>query len=98
MSFLALVPLLPLLTAFIVMTGDRAEQDQNARAGLLPVAAAFLGSLIALVAVTSGDPVTIQFYDTASVANLAFPIGFYIDRLSAVMMVLITGVTMLIYR
>jgi len=98
MSFLALVPLLPLLTAFIVMTGDRAEQDQNARAGLFPVVAAFLGSLITLVLVTSGEPVTLQLYDPASVANLAFPIGFYIDRLSAVMMVLITGVTTLIYR
>lgn len=98
MSLLALVPLLPLLTAFIVMTGNRAEQDRNAKSGLFPIAASFLGSLIALVAVTSGDPISIRFYDSASIANLAFPIGFYIDRLSAVMMVLITGVTMLIYR
>ena len=39
-----------------------------------------------------------QLYDPAAIANLAFPIGVYIDRLSAVMMVLITGVTTLIYR
>ena len=52
MSFLVLVPLLPLLTAFIVMTGDRAEQDQNARAGLLPIVASFLGALLTLALVT----------------------------------------------
>ncbi len=98
MVFLVLVPLLPLLTAFIVMTGDRAEQDQNARAGLLPIVASFLGALLTLVLVTSWGPVTIRLYDPAAIANLAFPIGFYIDRLSAVMMVLITGVTTLIYR
>lgn len=55
MAFLVLVPLLPLLTAFIVMTGDRAEQDQNARAGLLLIVASFLGALLTLVLVTSGD-------------------------------------------
>ncbi len=98
MSFLVLVPLVPLLTAFIVMTGERADQDQNARSGLFPIAAAFLGSLLTLILVTSEGPITVQLYDPAAIANVAFPIGFYIDRLSAVMMVLISGVTALIYR
>ena len=98
MAFLALVPLLPLLTAFIVMTGRRADQDQNARAGLFPIVAAFVGSLVTLVLVPSEGAITVQLYDPAAIANLAFPIGFYIDRLSAVMMVLISGVTALIYR
>ncbi|MGC3974048.1 MAG: NADH-quinone oxidoreductase subunit L [Nitrospira sp.] len=98
MSFLALVPLLPLLTAGIVMTGDRADQEQKARSGLFPIAASFLGSLIILIVVISDGPIMFQLYDPAAIANLAFPIGVYIDRLSAVMMVLITGVTTLIYR
>ncbi|MGZ8423155.1 MAG: NADH-quinone oxidoreductase subunit 5 family protein [Nitrospira sp.] len=98
MAFLVLVPLLPLLTAFIVMTGHRADQDQNARAGLFPIVAAFVGALVTLVLVPSEGAITVQLYDPAAIANLAFPIGFYIDRLSAVMMVLISGVTALIYR
>ncbi|MBI4002485.1 MAG: NADH-quinone oxidoreductase subunit L [Nitrospira defluvii] len=98
MAFLVLIPLLPLLTAFIVMTGNRVDQDQNARAGLFPIVAAFVGALISLVLVTSEGAITVQLYDPAAIANLAFPIGFYIDRLSAVMMVLITGVATLIYR
>ena len=48
--------------------------------------------------VPSEGAITVRFYDPAAMANLAFPIGFYIDRLSAVMMVLISGVTALIYR
>ena len=98
MAFLVLVALLPLLTAFIVMTGDRADQEQNAKAGALPVIAAFFGSVVALVLVSSNGPISVRLYDPDAVSNLAFPIGFYIDRLSAVMMVLITGVTTLIYR
>ena len=98
MVFLVLVPLLPLLTAFIVMTGHRADQDQNAKAGLFPIVAAFVGALVTLVLVPSEGAITVQLYDPAAIANLAFPIGFYIDRLSAVMMVLISGVTALIYR
>ena len=44
MVLLVLVPLLPLLTAFIVMTGHRADQDQTAKAGLFPIVAAFVGA------------------------------------------------------
>ncbi|MCC2642866.1 MAG: putative NADH-quinone oxidoreductase, subunit [Nitrospira sp.] len=98
MPFLVLVPLLPLLTALFVLTGKSADQERNAKAGIFPVLAAFLGSLITLLQVTSEGPITLRLYDPAAVANFAFPIGFYIDRLSAVMMVLISGVTTLIYR
>lgn len=98
MAFLVLVPLLPLLTAFIVMAGQRSEQERNARAGLFPIVASFLGAVVILVLVPSEGAITVQFYDPTAIANLAFPMGFYIDRLSAVMMVLITGVTALIYR
>ena len=64
MSFLVL-PLLPLLTAFIVMTGDRAEQDQNARAGS---SRSSRRSGCPPHPRAGGDlrwPVTIQWYDLA---------------------------------
>jgi NADH-quinone oxidoreductase subunit L len=97
MGLLTLVPLLPLLTAVIVMTGGRAGEEQNAKAGAFPVVASFFGSVITLILVTSEGPIAVRLYDASAVWNVAFPIGFYIDRLSAVMMVLITGVTTLIY-
>jgi len=97
MAFLCLVSLLPLLTAFIVLTGDRAEQEQNAKTGLWPIAGTFIGSLVTLFVVSTQGPITAQLYDPAS-PTLAFPIGFHIDRLGAVMMVLISLVATLIYR
>ena len=43
-------------------------------------------------------PIEIRFYNLSSVASFAIPIGFYVDRLSAIMMTLITGVSVIIYN
>jgi NADH-quinone oxidoreductase subunit L len=98
MTLLALVPILPLLTAFIVLTGDRADQEHNAKAGLWPMVAGFAGSLVALAVVSIQGPLTLRLYDPASTFTLAFPVGFYVDRLSAVLMALISLIGTLLYR
>ena len=96
MMLIVLVPLLPLLTAIIVLVAEPGTQYDRAKLGVLPLAAAFVGSFISLVIVAFQGTVNIRFYDPSSIANVAVPLGFYIDRLTAVMMVLITGVTTLI--
>ena len=92
-----LVPLLPLLAALIVLVGDEASRQQRAKIAAYPVGAAFLGAIVTLWYVTTQGAITIRFYDPTSLAMLDFPMGFYIDRLSAVMMVLISGVGTIIY-
>jgi NADH-quinone oxidoreductase subunit L len=92
-----LLPLLPLLTTLLVAVGDDRSQRARAQFGALPIGAAFCGALATLYFVTTQGPVSVRFYDPASLASLTFPIGFYIDRLSAVMMVLIAGVGTVIY-
>jgi NADH-quinone oxidoreductase subunit L len=98
MSLVMLVPLLPLLAVIIVLVGQPETQHGRMRLGVLPLAAAFLGSVMALAVVVSEGAISIRFYDPSSIANLALPLGFYIDRLSAVMMVLISAVGTTIYR
>ncbi len=92
-----LVPLLPLLAALIVLVGDEASRQQRAKIAAYPIGAAFVGAMVTLWYVATHGPLTVRFYDPASPATLAFPIGFYIDRLSAVMMVLISGVGTIVY-
>ena len=92
-----LIPLLPLLSALIVAVGDDASRRARAKFAALPIGAAFCGAIAALYFVTTQGPISLRFYDPASMAALTFPIGFYIDRLSAVMMVLISGVGTVIY-
>src|ERR1051326_8210431 len=98
MSLVILIPLLPLLAAIVVLIGEPETQQERARLGVLPLAAACIGSLVTLVMVASEGAVTIRFYDPSSTSNLALPLGFHIDRLSAVMMVLISAVGTIIYR
>ncbi len=97
MSFIILVPLLPLLAAFILATGTHSSQALRAKIAAYPIGAAFLGAIVTLWLITTEGPMTIRFYDPSSLSMLTFPIGFYIDRLSAVMMVLISGVGTIIY-
>jgi NADH-quinone oxidoreductase subunit L len=98
MWLVMLVPLLPLLAVIIVLIGKAETQRKRARLGVLPLAAAFVGSLITLVVVGSEGAISLRFYDPSSIANLALPLGFHFDRLSAVMMVLISVVGTIIHR
>ena len=92
-----LLPLLPLLTALLVAVGDDASRRTRTQLAALPIGAAFCGAIATLYVVATQGPISVRFYDPASAASLTFPIGFYIDRLSAVMMVLIAGVGTVIY-
>lgn len=97
MSFVLLVPLLLLTAALIVVIGADRSLETRAKFAAYPVGAAFCGAVATLYYVAVQGPITIRFYNPESVASLTFPIGFFIDRLSAIMMTLITGVSTLIY-
>ncbi|TAJ09659.1 MAG: NADH-quinone oxidoreductase subunit L [Nitrospirae bacterium] len=98
MAPVMLVPLLPLVAAFVLLIGGSESRDRRAKLGVLPLLAAFVGAVVTLALVSSGGPVSLRFYDLGPAASLALPLGFYIDRLSAVMMVLISLVGAIIYR
>jgi NADH-quinone oxidoreductase subunit L len=85
------------VAAGIVMIGGRVPLITRAKAASYPIGLAFLCSIGTLTLVASQGPVTVRFYDPAYVASFIIPIGFYVDRLSAIMMTLITGVSTIIY-
>ncbi|MBX3308004.1 MAG: NADH-quinone oxidoreductase subunit L [Nitrospira sp.] len=97
MSLVLIVPFLQLCAAGIVMIGGERTHFTRAKAAAYPIGLAFLGAIGTLALVTSQGPVTVRFYDPASAASFIIPIGFYVDRLSGVMMTLITGVSTIIY-
>jgi NADH-quinone oxidoreductase subunit L len=97
MSAVLLVPLLPLLAAFIVGVGGETTLHARAKIAAWPIGAAFFGAIITLYVVAMEGPIALRAYDPGVTAVLAIPIGLYIDRLSAVMMVLISGIGTIIY-
>ena len=97
MSPVVLITLLPLLAALVVLVGTENSRNLRAKIAAFPMGTTFLGAVVILWLVATEGPIFIRFYDPASIATLAFPLGFYIDRLSAVMMVLISAVSTVIF-
>src|SRR3982750_1763440 len=97
MSLVIAVPLLLLIAACIVMVGSERSLYERAKLAAYAIGAAFAGAIAILFTVVADGPITVRFYDPTSVASVAFPFGFYVDRRGAVMMTLITGVTTVVY-
>ena len=97
MSVALLIPVLPLLSALIVLVGADRSRHLRAKLAAWPIGAAFCGAIATLYVVATQGSITIRLYDPSSLASIAFPLGLHIDRLSAVMMVLISGVGTIIY-
>jgi NADH-quinone oxidoreductase subunit L len=96
-SFILAVPLFLLLAAGIVMIGADTSRRIREKLASCPIGLAFLSSLVTLYMVTHEGPSAIRFYDLSSVTSMIIPLGLYVDRLSAVMMTLITAVSLIIY-
>jgi NADH-quinone oxidoreductase subunit L len=97
MSAVLLVPLLPLLAALIVVIGPDGSRHARAKFAAWPIGAACCAAIVTLYVVATQGPISVRFYDPASSSSLALPIGLYVDRLSAVMMVLISAIGTIIH-
>ncbi|MEX0828831.1 MAG: proton-conducting transporter membrane subunit [Nitrospirales bacterium] len=92
-----LVPLLPLLSSLIIGLFGKQLGEKSYKVGVPALVMAFLGALWMLYAVSVGGPVRIAFQPLFSETTDWLHFGLFIDRLSAVMMVLITGVSVIIH-
>jgi len=93
----ALIPLLP-LAAFLVL--GLAGRQINARAHLVAVPAVVLSlalSMGAFLEVVSGSVISLPLYTWLTSGTLDIHIGLHIDRLTAVMLLLVTGVSSLVH-
>ncbi|MGH7250546.1 MAG: NADH-quinone oxidoreductase subunit L, partial [Nitrospiraceae bacterium] len=97
MSYVILVPLLPLLAAIVIGVAGSVLRERSVRIAVPAVVAAFAGAVATLVLVTLNGPISVRFYEPGSAGLSVLSLGFYIDRLSALMMVLISGVSTIIY-
>ncbi|HEY7163126.1 MAG TPA: proton-conducting transporter membrane subunit [Candidatus Binatia bacterium] len=92
-SYPIYILLAPLAWGFLVACLGRSFGPKAARIGVVFEVIAFALSLFLLFDVTTGGP---KIIEPAHVAGL-FPIRFYIDRLSAVMLVHIAAISILIH-
>ncbi|MDH5564495.1 MAG: NADH-quinone oxidoreductase subunit L, partial [Nitrospirota bacterium] len=92
-----LIPLLPLVSGIILGLFGRHLGEKSSKVGVSALALAFMCSLWVLYAVSVGAPIRILLPPFHSGTNEWLQFGLFIDRLSAVMMVLITSVSTVIH-
>lgn len=97
MVIYALIPLLPLFAFVIVGIGEQWVKDRAHLVAVPAMVGSFLLSLSALYDVATGSPIHVPLYTWLTSGTLDIHIGIMIDRLTAVMLVLVTTVSMLVH-
>jgi len=93
MSIYTLIPLLPLTASFILILFGERLQGKGHRLVIPAVAFSFLMSIIAFLDVSANGPIRVHLYQFLDVGRLSVDLGFYIDQLTVLILLLVTGVS-----
>ena len=97
MLFPLLVILLPLFSAGLVVVGGPTSFHRRVKLAAWPIGMAFVAAVVTLLQVAGAGPARVELALSDGSPLLALPFGLYVDRLSALMMVVVTGVGTIIY-
>lgn len=92
-----LIPLLPFASFLILGLGGHWIRDKAHFVAVPAVAVSLLLSLFALIDVAGGHHTTLPLYTWLSSGTLDVHLGLTIDRLTAAMLILVTGVSTLVH-
>jgi NADH-quinone oxidoreductase subunit L len=98
-DYIWLIPVLP-LAAFVItlLLGRWWIKDQAHWLPILAMAGSFGLSVAAFIQIRGAEePVVIELWRWFSVGSFQVPFGFQVDQLSAVMLMVVTGVSLLIF-
>ena len=97
MSIFILIPLLPLMAFLtLALSGNRFGAASH-RIGIPAVGLSFAFSVAALVSVSNGGPISISLYRLIEAGNLVVDLDLYIDQLTVLLLVLVTGVSFVVH-
>jgi len=93
-----LIPLLPLLASIIIALAGWWMGEESRKVGVLAIGISFALSVVALVQVIlQGDPIVIPLYELLRSGNLVVELGLYIDQLTVLLLLLVTGVGFVVH-
>ncbi len=92
MSIYTLIPLLPLAAAFVLAIFGRRLQGAGHRLVVPAVAISFFVSVAAFFDVSANGAREIELYRFLDVGGLTVDLGFYLDQLTVLVLLLVTGV------
>jgi NADH-quinone oxidoreductase subunit L len=95
--FYKLIPLLPFLAFLLVGVGGHWIKTRAHLVAVPAVLGSLLLSLLALLETAGGKNISIPLYTWMASGDLHVELGLYVDRLTAVMLVLVTTVSSLVH-
>jgi NADH-quinone oxidoreductase subunit L len=93
----ALIPLLPFTGFLIAGLFGKYLKERAAYVAVAGVFGSFVFALLALIDVLSGTFIDENFYSWIAIGNLNITVGFQIDQLTAVMLMVVTTLSTLIH-
>jgi NADH-quinone oxidoreductase subunit L len=97
MSPALFIPLLPLLATLAISACGKRFTSFVPRIGIIATSSACILAILTLYEVSTGDAIHIILWPMQDQAAALFKVGIFVDRLTAVMMVLITSVSTVIH-
>ncbi len=92
-----LIPLLPFVAGLLISVLGKRFAPYVATIGISATVGAGILSIVTLYSVSSGEPFRVTLWPLQDDGSSFFTFGMLVDRLTAVMMVLITGVSTVIH-
>lgn len=97
MSIFILIPLLPLMAFLILALSGNRFGAASHRIGIPAVGLSFALSVAALVSVSTGGPISISLYRLIEVGSLVVDLNLYVDQLTVLLLLLVTGMSFVIH-
>ena len=91
MPVYVLIPLLPLLAFLIIALSGRSLGEASHRVGAPAVGLAFALSVAAFFRVATSGPISISLYRLIDVGSLTIDVNLYVDQLTVLLLLLVTG-------
>lgn len=97
MYIFILIPLLPLLASLFLMLGGRRWGEQSHQIGIPAIGFSFGLSVLAFFEVLSHGPFSLSLYRLFQSGSLAIDLTLYIDQLTVLILLLVTGVSGIVH-
>ncbi|MGB7347277.1 MAG: NADH-quinone oxidoreductase subunit L [Pirellulaceae bacterium] len=97
-AFYVLIALLPLLAAIVIALAGHRLGEASRKVGTLAIGTSFGLSVLAfLQLVVSGQPIFIPLYQLLKTGDLTINLALYVDQLSVLVLLLVTGVSFVVH-
>ncbi|MCA9471780.1 MAG: NADH-quinone oxidoreductase subunit L [Nitrospirales bacterium] len=97
MILFALIPLLPLLASLILALGGRRWGERSHRVGIPAIGLSFGLSVLAFIEVMRNGAFMISLYRLFQSGSLTIDLNFYVDQLTVLLLLLVTGVSTIVH-